>query len=205
MHSLRIAPRRDSNGRAPNRNASPSRFTARRATLSWLLVSAGTLLAVACGSSNAPDPKTAGSTTDVPKPTSSASSTAQSSTAGTSPAGSSSSAASPAASASAQSLEDLGKNALGNIVGANRTKFRGCYDDIRKKKPNIGKGNFVIDFWVNADGTLKSAKYVKEGSDFEDSELETCIIAQLKTLTFPKSSLGKEHGTVYQFGFSLNK
>lgn len=164
-----------------------------------------TLALVACGSTSAPDPKAASS--DATKgassatPASSAASTGAATTSSASPSTSST----PAASASAQTIEDLGKNGLGNIVGANRSKFRGCYDDIKKKKPNLGRGTFSIDFWVNPDGSLKSAKYVKEGSEFEDADLEACIISQLKTLTFPKSALGKEHGTVYQFGFSLNK
>lgn len=86
------------------------------------------------------------------------------------------------------------------LVQHSRDRFRCCYDVAAREHPGI-QGEFVLDFVLKPDGSLKSAAHNKEKSQIKDDAMGECAIDVLKTITFPASKKGKETTVSYPFGF----
>jgi hypothetical protein len=89
---------------------------------------------------------------------------------------------------------------LNAIVQRHRDRFRCCYDVAQAAHPGIA-GEFVLDFTLNPDGSLKTASHNKDRSAIKDDGMGECALDVLKSITFPASKKGKETSVSYPFGF----
>ena len=95
---------------------------------------------------------------------------------------------------------DRNASDLNAIVQRHRDRFRCCYDVAQQAHPGIA-GEFVLDFTLNPDGSLKSAAHNKERSVIKDDGMGECAIDVIKSISFPASKKGKETSVSYPFGF----
>lgn len=82
-----------------------------------------------------------------------------------------------------------------------------CYDEGLKRKPKL-RGKIVVLFTVEKDGAVSDA-VTKKGTTLADETVVSCVIAEMKTLTFPPMSddcdVSKEDCSVkitYPFAFT---
>lgn len=94
-----------------------------------------------------------------------------------------------------------GKDEIQAVVAANRDKVRACYDKALQDNPGI-KGDLVVSFVINPDGTVKQAEVNWAESDLHVPELDTCATEVIKGLQFPASSRGLESKVDYPFNFN---
>lgn len=87
-----------------------------------------------------------------------------------------------------------------DLVAANRDGFRKCFDLWGKKNPGQA-GKIAFQFFLKPDGTLEKAAMKPDEGDLHAAEVETCMIDFAKTLTYPKSGVGKD--TIYTHRFEF--
>lgn len=87
-----------------------------------------------------------------------------------------------------------------DLVAANRDGFRKCFDVWGKKNPGQA-GKITFQFFLKVDGALDKAAMKADEGDVHVAEVENCMIAFAKTLTYPKSTTGKE--TIYTHRFEF--
>jgi len=87
-----------------------------------------------------------------------------------------------------------------DLVKANRDGFRKCFDLWGKKNPGQA-GKIAFQFFLKPDGTLEKAQMKRDEGDVHAAEVENCMIDFAKTLTYPKSGVGKD--TVYTHRFEF--
>jgi hypothetical protein len=87
-----------------------------------------------------------------------------------------------------------------DLIKANRDGFRKCFDLWGKKNPGQA-GKIAFQFFLKADGSLQKAEMKRDEGDVHAVEVENCMIAFAKTLTYPKSTVGME--TVYTHRFEF--
>ena len=102
--------------------------------------------------------------------------------------------------AQADAAYDRNASDVNSLVQRSRDRFRCCYDVSAKEHPGI-QGEFVLDFVLKPDGTLKSSSHNKDKSQIKDDAMGECALEVLKTITFPASKKGKETTVSYPFGF----
>lgn len=88
-----------------------------------------------------------------------------------------------------------------DLVKANKDGFRKCFDLWGKKNPGQA-GKIAFQFFLKPDGTLEKAAMKADEGDVHAPEVENCMIAHAKTLTYPKSSVGKETVYTHRFEFA---
>lgn len=96
---------------------------------------------------------------------------------------------------------DRGLDDYRKVIQDNREKFRRCYDMSLKAHPGI-KGNVTLKFVLTAKGEIKEAFVDKSASEITEADLETCMVAVLRTLSFPPSKRGMESTVRYPFNFN---
>ncbi len=72
------------------------------------------------------------------------------------------------------------------IVRSNINRFRYCYEKGLQKDPTLA-GRVTLSFVIGTDGSVTS---VKATSSLTDTEVQTCVAAAFKTLSFPKPDSG---------------
>ena len=87
-----------------------------------------------------------------------------------------------------------------DLIKDKRDGFRKCFDLWGKKNPGQA-GKIAFQFFLKPDGTLEKAAFKADEGDIHTPEVETCMIDFAKTLTYPKSSVGKD--TVYTHRFEF--
>ncbi len=87
-----------------------------------------------------------------------------------------------------------------DLIKANRDGFRKCFDLWGKKNPGQS-GKIAFQFFLKPDGTLEKAGFKADEGDMHAAEVESCMITFAKTLTYPKSTIGKE--TIYTHRFEF--
>ena len=87
-----------------------------------------------------------------------------------------------------------------DLVAANRDGFRKCFDVWGQKNPGQA-GKITFQFFLKVDGALDKAAMKADEGDVHVAEVENCMIAFAKTLTYPKSTTGKE--TIYTHRFEF--
>lgn len=90
--------------------------------------------------------------------------------------------------------------AMMDLIKDKRDGFRKCFDLWGKKNPGQA-GKIAFQFFLKPDGTLEKAAFKADEGDIHTPEVETCMIDFAKTLTYPKSSVGKD--TVYTHRFEF--
>ncbi len=78
--------------------------------------------------------------------------------------------------------------------------FRRCYDQSLRTHPGI-QGKVTLKFVLTPKGDIKEAFLDKSASDITEPDLETCLVAALKALSFPASTRGMESTVRYPFNF----
>lgn len=96
---------------------------------------------------------------------------------------------------------DRGIDDYRTIIQTNRDKFRRCYEVSLKAHPGI-KGNVTLKFTLDPAGAVKEALIDKSASDITESDLETCMVSVLKTISFPASKRGMDSTVRYPFNFN---
>jgi TonB family protein len=116
----------------------------------------------------------------------------------------------PAASGSARNTgesdgpppkADRGINDYRAIVQGNRDAFRACYEKSLGAHPGI-KGRVSLVFLIDPKGNVKEARIDPAASDIHHKDLEDCMVAALKNLSFPPSRRGMESTIRYPFQFN---
>lgn len=110
------------------------------------------------------------------------------------PGGTVTSNASPAAAGSDR------MQAMMDLIKANRDGFRKCFDVWGKKNPGQA-GKIAFQFFLKPDGALEKAQMKRDEGDVHAAEVENCMIDFAKTLTYPKSGIGKD--TIYTHRFEF--
>ena len=90
--------------------------------------------------------------------------------------------------------------AMMDLVKANRDGFRKCFDLWGKKNPGQA-GKISFQFFLKPDGSLEKAAMKADEGDVHAAEVENCMIAFAKTLTYPKSGVGKDTTYTHRFEF----
>jgi len=93
---------------------------------------------------------------------------------------------------------------LGDIsktIGEHRTAARACYDAGRKKQPKL-EGQLVINFEIDAEGTVVDTRQGMQDGQLEDTEVVDCVSDVIKQIKFPKSAAGKSTRGYHRFEFS---
>ena len=90
--------------------------------------------------------------------------------------------------------------AMMDLVKANKDGFRKCFDLWGKKNPGQ-PGKIAFQFFLKPDGSLEKAQMKADEGDVHAVEVETCMIAFAKTLSYPKSGVGKD--TIYTHRFEF--
>ncbi len=90
------------------------------------------------------------------------------------------------------------------LVKANKDGFRKCFDLWGKKNPGQA-GKIAFQFFLKVDGTLEKAQMKRDEGDEHAAEVENCMIDFAKTLTYPKSGVGKETIYTHRFEFKAAK
>jgi hypothetical protein len=87
------------------------------------------------------------------------------------------------------------------IINDNRATFKKCYEDERKKAPDL-KGTVVLELTMDADGKLTSSGVDAEESTIKVRAVTDCIVKVAQGLKYPPSSKGLDKDFRYQFGFN---
>jgi hypothetical protein len=87
------------------------------------------------------------------------------------------------------------------LVVDNRKAARKCYEDARKDLKDL-KGDVVVHFVIDPDGTVKSTELNQERSTLKSPAVTNCVMGVIKGIKFPKSSRAMETSTNYPFNFT---
>ena len=90
--------------------------------------------------------------------------------------------------------------AIAAVIKANRDKPRACYEKVQKDVPNL-RGDVVIRFVINPDGTVKTAEVNEARTTLKEAAVSSCIVEAISALTFPESTRGMETKVNYPFNF----
>ncbi len=90
------------------------------------------------------------------------------------------------------------KDALTALIKANRAGFRACFDAWSKDHPGVW-GTVVLVLHLNGKGDLEKVETMTSG--FASPEVEECIVAHARTLSYPPLASGKSSRFSYPFDF----
>jgi len=91
--------------------------------------------------------------------------------------------------------------AIHKIIKDNRKTFKKCYEDERKKAPDL-KGTVLLKLTLDAEGKIKSAGIDPDETTIKVKAVSDCIIKVAQSLTYPPSSKGLDKDFQYKFGFN---
>jgi hypothetical protein len=171
--------------------------------------------AAACGTSPPPPPSTPDSASAAPSTSATTAEPASAKPAAdeegwagenaakggdTKPSASTDAAAAPPA-ADSKAPETRTMDVIRKQVLENRKAARKCYEDARKDLKDL-KGDVVIHFVIDPEGSVKSAELNQERSTLKSPAVVDCVIGVIKGIKFPKSSRAMETSTNYPFNFT---
>jgi hypothetical protein len=90
-----------------------------------------------------------------------------------------------------------------DLIASKRDGFRKCFDLWGKKNPGQA-GKIAFQFFLKVDGSLDKAAMKADEGDVHAPEVENCMIAYAKTLTYPPSTTGKETVYTHRFEFKAS-
>ena len=93
-------------------------------------------------------------------------------------------------------LEDISAK-----IQEKRDAARACYDTMLKTKPGV-KGRLIINFRIDAGGTVTETSQGMQDDQLTDETLVTCVSEVVKAVKFAKSPAGKNTRAYHQFEFS---
>jgi tetratricopeptide (TPR) repeat protein len=92
-------------------------------------------------------------------------------------------------------------SSMTDLIKTHRDQFRFCYDAWSKKHPKTD-GHVKLTLMIQPDGKLETAEAHMIGA--QAPELERCIVAMSKQLTYPPSTTGKMTRFSYPFEFKYH-
>ncbi len=92
-------------------------------------------------------------------------------------------------------------SSMTDLIKTHREQFRFCYDAWSKKHPKVD-GHLKLVLTLAPDGKLQAAEAHAGGTN--SPELERCITAMAKALTYPPSTNGKMTRFSYPFEFKFH-
>jgi hypothetical protein len=90
---------------------------------------------------------------------------------------------------------------IATIIKDHRKGARACYEQVLQDVPGM-KGDLVIQFILNPDGSMKHAELNEARSTIKEPKLANCVIEVMRHLDFPQSSRGMETKVNYPFNFN---
>lgn len=94
-------------------------------------------------------------------------------------------------------LDDIAKT-----VKEHRAEARACFDARIAAQPDIQGERVLINFAIEADGTVSDASQSVKGDQIEDAEMVECIANVIRGITFSKSANGKRTRAYHSFEFA---
>jgi hypothetical protein len=180
----------------------------------WLAALSSLMLIGACASSatNSPKPKSLSDESATGPEDSSTSAKSSATTKGDAAEDETEEAATPAKAkeSAGEAKEKAGKapvddsrttEAIHKIIKENRKTFKKCYEDERKKAPDL-KGTVLLKLTLDAEGKIKSVGIDPDETTIKVKAVSDCIIKVAQTLTYPPSSKGLDKDFQYKFGFN---
>lgn len=93
---------------------------------------------------------------------------------------------------------DLAPAVVKKVVRSHLDEIRKCYDGALASDPELG-GKVVVSFSITAQGKVKGQKV--SSSTLESDAVQSCILDEVKTWTFPEPDGGDEVAVTYPFIF----
>jgi hypothetical protein len=93
---------------------------------------------------------------------------------------------------------------LGDIsrtIGEHKAEARACFEAGRKKQPKLA-GQLVINFEIDAAGSVVDTSQGMQDGQLDDAEVVACVSAVVKKIKFPKSAAGKSTRGYHRFEFA---
>jgi len=90
---------------------------------------------------------------------------------------------------------------ISRAIQERRDQTRACYDKGVKGKPGI-EGRLIINFKIDADGTVEDASQGMQENQITEAAVVDCVVAVIKHLKFGKSPTGKTTRAYHLFEFS---
>jgi hypothetical protein len=94
-------------------------------------------------------------------------------------------------------LEDLSR-----VIGEHRAEAKACHQRGLARDPKMQGSRIVINFEVDAEGTVIDASQSVKGDQIEDPETVACVVGVIKAIKFPKSRAGKTTRGYHSFELS---
>ena len=92
-------------------------------------------------------------------------------------------------------LDDISK-----AVVEHKTEARACYDDARKRAPKL-EGKIVINFEIDATGSVTGASQSAQDGQIADDALAGCLAKVIEHTKFAASAQGKTTRAYHRFEF----
>jgi hypothetical protein len=93
-------------------------------------------------------------------------------------------------------LEDISK-----LVSEHRDESRKCYDEGKKRDPNLAGGFIVINFAIDADGNVADTSQGMQDAQIMEPGTVDCVSQVIKGVHFAKSAKGKTTRAYHRFEF----
>ena len=79
--------------------------------------------------------------------------------------------------------------AITQVIAAKSQVFRACYEKQAAKQPTLS-GRLAVQWFVQADGTVKTAESKVLFSSMKTAKVETCIVNMVNKFTFAEPKNG---------------
>ncbi len=90
------------------------------------------------------------------------------------------------------------------LILTRREESRRCYDEQKKINPKL-EGQVSVSFTIDVKGKVTEASLDSEQTTLTDEKVTSCLVAFVKTFTFPESARGMESKIRYPFVFTRGK
>jgi hypothetical protein len=87
-------------------------------------------------------------------------------------------------------------------IGERRPQARACYDEGRKRQPALAGGKIIINFAIDAAGTVVDADQGMQDDQITEQGIVDCVTEVIKQVQFSPSAKGKTTRAYHRFEFS---
>jgi hypothetical protein len=87
-------------------------------------------------------------------------------------------------------------------IGEHRPQARACYDEGRKRQPDLAGGKIIINFTIAADGTVTDAEQGMQDDQITEPGVVDCVSEVIKQVRFAPSAKGKTSRAYHRFEFA---
>jgi hypothetical protein len=85
------------------------------------------------------------------------------------------------------------------VVAYWQPKIQTCYEETLAAKDKAVEGTLKTKWVVSRDGIVKKAEIVRRGTTLKDPKLHECVVTVLSSMTFPKTTTGKDQPIEFPF------